>query len=134
MDQPDFSDDPSSRKTLVNITTYKDSLDIFISFKFIVEAIARESMLDSITKEPMLDSVAKDPMLDWAAYQDAKLDTCWSLLRTRDMLQPLRGFLPVLGFSSISFFLLHPQIFKSFHLRDRGVVRQICLWITAQRC
>ena len=89
MDQPDFSENPSSSKTLVSITTYKDSLDLFISFKFRVEVIAREPMLDSIAKEPMLDSVAKDPKLDWTAYQDVKLDTCWSLLRSRDMPQPL---------------------------------------------
>jgi hypothetical protein len=63
----------------------------------------------------MLDSVAKNLMLDWAAYQDVKLDTCQSLLRIRDMLQPLRGFLPVLGFSSTSFFFTS-QIFAIVQL------------------
>ena len=106
-------DNPSSSKTLASITTYKDSLDLFISFKFRVEVIAREPMLDSIAKDPMLDSVTKDPMLDCAAYQNVKLDTCWSLLRSRDMLQPLQGFLPVLEFSSTSLFLLHlPDLHK----------------------
>jgi hypothetical protein len=95
----DFSEDPSSSKALVSIIAYKDFLDLIISFKFRVKVINREPMLDIITKEPILDSVAKDPMLDWAAYQDVKLDTCWSLLRSRDMLQPLQGFLLALGFS-----------------------------------
>jgi hypothetical protein len=73
MDQPDIPEDPSSSKFLASITTFKDSLDLFISFKFRVEVTC---------KEPMLDTVAKDPMLDRAAYQDVKLDTCQSLLRS----------------------------------------------------
>jgi hypothetical protein len=66
-----------------NITTYKDSQYLFISINFRVEVIV---------KEPMLDSVAEDPMLEWASYQDVRVDTCWSLLRSRDLLQPIQGF------------------------------------------
>jgi hypothetical protein len=45
--------------------------------------------LESVVKEPMLDSIAKETMLDSVAYQDNKPETCQSLLRSRDMLQPL---------------------------------------------
>jgi hypothetical protein len=101
MDQPDFSEDPSSSKTLVSITTYKDSLDLFIPFKFRVLFTAKKPMLDIIAKEPMLDSVAKDPMLDWAAIRMSS----WTPTTTCQVTsQNNQGFLPALGFFSTSSF------------------------------
>ena len=57
-------EDPSSSKFLPSITTYKDSLDLFISFKFRVEV------------------TAKVPMLDWTAIKMSSLTLARSLLRS----------------------------------------------------
>jgi hypothetical protein len=92
MDQPDFSEDPSSSKTPVSITTYKISLDLFISFKFRVVVTAKEPILDSIAKEPMLDTVGKHPMLDWAAIRMSSWAPARSLLGSR-ICPNYRGFL-----------------------------------------
>ena len=57
----DFLEDPSSSKFLPSITSYKDYLDLFISYKLRVDVTTREPMLDSFAKDLMLDSIAKDP-------------------------------------------------------------------------
>jgi hypothetical protein len=122
MYQPDDPEDPSSSKFLPSITTYKDSLDLFISIKFRVEVIA---------KDPRLDSVTKDPMLDWAAYQDVRMDT-WPVTSQKQGFAPTPSrFSPSAWVFLNLFFLLHPQSSQVSSWGPRSVATDLSLCLPA---
>jgi hypothetical protein len=117
---------PSSSNFLPSIITYKGSLlmDLFITFK---------SRMVFSNEGPRLDIIAMESMLDWSPYKEFKLVT--------ELVSLLAGICSLLRFSPSTWvpqplffsFSSTSQIFTSFQLGGRRMVRQICLHVTAQK-
>ena len=103
----DFLEDPSSSKFLPSITSYKDYLDLFISYKFRVDVSYLGAYAGQLRQGPHAGQRCQGPIMDWEANQDVKLDTCQSLLGA-GICYNQRGFLPALGFSSPTSSSHHP--------------------------